>query len=289
VSTAALMPIPNLTSGLGSFDAFVRYAHSYPMLTAEEERDLAVQVQQENRMDAAQRLILSHLRFVVRMARDHSGYGLPLEDLAQEGTVGLMKAVRRFDPTQGVRLVSFAVHWIRAEIYEYVIKNWRIVKVATTKAQRKLFFKLRQNKKFLGWFKQDQVEFVAKELGVRPEDVVEMEKRLSASDPTFDMGADDNDSESMAPQAPANYLGDLTTEPAQLLEHEQTEQSQIQQLRSAMDQLNERSQQIVQRRWFTEKKATLEELGREYGVSAERIRQIESAALKKMGKHIQLD
>ncbi len=286
MSATALMPIPNLATGLGNFDTFVRYAHSYPMLTAEEERELAHQVQTENHMEAAQRLILSHLRFVVRMARDHSGYGLPLEDLAQEGTVGLMKAVRRFDPTQGVRLVSLAVHWIRAEIYEYVIKNWRIVKVATTKAQRRLFFKLRQNKSFLGWFKKEQVDYVAEELGVRPEDVVEMEKRLSASDQAFDLGADEHDSDSPRPVAPASYLGDESYEPAKLLEHEQSENQQMEQLRYAMQQLNERSQDIIQRRWLTEPKATLEELGAEYGVSAERIRQIEKAAFKKMAKQI---
>lgn len=289
MSSTAIMPIPNLTTGLGSFDAFMRYAHSYPMLSVEEEQELARQFQQQNRLEAAQRLILSHLRFVVRMARDHAGYGLPLEDLAQEGTVGLMKAVRRFDPDQGVRLVSFAVHWIRAEIYEYVIKNWRIVKVATTKAQRRLFFKLRQNKGYLGWFKPEQIDFVASELGVRPKDVIEMEQRLSAKDELFDLDADASDPNHHHPVAPANYLRDERYEPAHLLEQQQSQELQLGQLQTALQGLNERSQAIVRRRWLIEPKATLEELAQEYGISAERIRQIERDAFQRMALQINND
>jgi RNA polymerase sigma-32 factor len=227
---------------------------------------------------------MSHLRFVVRIARGYNGYGLPQNDLIQEGTVGLMKAVRRFDPDMGVRLVSFAVHWIKAEIHEYILRNWRIVKVATTKAQRKLFFNLRSSKKRLGWFSQQEVEAVAEDLGVKPETVLEMESRLSNYDVAFDgSDTDDDDGPSVAPAA---YLPDLRDEPSRLLEQADSAEAERNHLYAALDQLDDRSRDIVQRRWLGEKKETLHELADEYGVSAERVRQIEAAAMKKLRSSI---
>jgi len=264
----------------GSMDAYISAAFQLPMLSADEEHALAVRLREQQDLDAARTLVMSHLRFVVRIARGYNGYGLPQHDLIQEGTVGLMKAVRRFDPDMGVRLVSFAVHWIKAEIHEYILRNWRIVKVATTKAQRKLFFNLRSAKKRLGWFSQQEVEAVAEDLGVKPETVLEMESRLSNYDVAFDgSDGDDEDSPSVAPAA---YLPDLRDEPSRLLEQADSAETERNHLYAALEQLDERSRDIVQRRWLSEKKETLHELADDYGVSAERIRQIESTAMKKL-------
>ncbi len=269
-----------VTLPTGNMDAYVSAAFQLPMLSAEEEHDLAVRLRDRQDLAAAQALVMSHLRFVVRIARGYNGYGLPQSDLVQEGTVGLMKAVRRFDPDMGVRLVSFAVHWIKAEIHEYILRNWRIVKVATTKAQRKLFFNLRSAKKRLGWFSQQEVELVAEDLGVKPETVLEMESRLSNYDTAFDGSAsDDDDGPALAPAA---YLPDLRDEPATMIEQADTEQHERDGLYNALAALDERSRDIVARRWLSENKETLHELAAEYGVSAERIRQIEAAAMKKL-------
>jgi RNA polymerase sigma-32 factor len=264
----------------GNIDAYISAAYQLPMLSADEEKSLAVRLRDHNDLEAARILVMSHLRFVVRVARGYSGYGLALPDLIQEGTVGLMKAVRRFDPELGVRLVSFAVHWIKAEIHEFVLRNWRIVKVATTKAQRKLFFNLRSSKKRLGWFSKEEVDGVAEELGVKPETVLEMEARLNNHDVAFDgLPVSDDD----APvSAPAAYLPDMRMEPATQLEREDSASNEKEQLYAALQDLDERSKAILQARWLSEKKATLHELADEYGVSAERIRQIEKAAMKKL-------
>ena len=262
----------------GNIEAYISAAYQLPMLTAEEERSLAVQLRDDNDLEAARALVLSHLRFVVRIARQYAGYGLPQQDLIQEGTVGLMKAVRRFDPEMGVRLVSFAVHWIKAEIHEFILKNWRIVKVATTKAQRKLFFNLRSSKQRLGWFTNDEVNAVASELGVKPETVLEMEARMSNHDVAFDADPDDDE----GPAAPAAYLPDLRMEPSAQLERMDSEANEREQLYAALESLDERSRTILEARWLAEKKMTLHELADRYGVSAERIRQIEKNALKKL-------
>lgn len=269
-----------MTLPTGSMEAYVSAAFQLPMLSAEEEHDLAVRLRDRNDLAAARALVMSHLRFVVRIARGYSGYGLPQSDLVQEGTVGLMKAVRRFDPEMGVRLVSFAVHWIKAEIHEYILRNWRIVKIATTKAQRKLFFNLRSSKKRLGWFSRQEVNEVAEDLGVKPETVLEMESRMSNYDMSFDGNdSDDDDSPSIAPAA---YLPDLRNEPSMVLERADSSESERDNLYSALESLDERSRDILQRRWLNERKETLHDLADEYGVSAERIRQIESAAMKKL-------
>ncbi|RMG36603.1 MAG: RNA polymerase sigma factor RpoH [Gammaproteobacteria bacterium] len=266
----------------GSMESYISAAFQLPMLSAEEEHDLAVRWRDHKDLEAARQLVLSHLRFVVRIARGYSGYGLPQNDLIQEGTVGLMKAVRRFDPDMGVRLVSFAVHWIKAEIHEYILRNWRIVKVATTKAQRKLFFNLRSAKKRLGWFSQEEIEGVAEDLGVKPETVIEMESRMSSHDLAFDpLEADEDEGAAFSPSA---YLADLREEPSTVLEAEDTERHEHELLTQALRELDERSRDILQRRWLSEKKETLHELATEYGVSAERIRQIEKAAMKKLRK-----
>jgi RNA polymerase sigma-32 factor len=251
------------------------------MLSAEEERDLAIRLREEGDLLAARHLVLSHLRFVVHVARGYSGYGLPQADLIQEGNIGLMKAVKRFDPSVNVRLVSFAVHWIRAEIHEYILRNWRIVKLATTKAQRKLFFNLRKNKKRLGWFSQEEVNTVAKELDVPAATVREMEKRMSAQDASFDGYADADDDNDFRP-APAGYLQDMSMEPASQLESDDWEEHNNSRLAEALEDLDERSRDIVQSRWLSEKKATLHDLADKYGISAERIRQLEANAMKKM-------
>jgi RNA polymerase sigma-32 factor len=265
----------------GDMDAYVSAAFQLPMLSAEEEHALAVRLRERNDLAAARALVLSHLRFVVRVARGYSGYGLPQNDLIQEGTVGLMKAVRRFDPDMGVRLVSFAVHWIKAEIHEYILRNWRIVKIATTKAQRKLFFNLRSSKKRLGWFSRQEIEDVAEDLGVKPETVVEMESRLANYDVSYDNSPEDGD-EDGAMLAPAAYLPDLRHEPSAMLERLDSRQNERDELYAALEALDERSRDIVQRRWLSDGKETLHELAAEYGVSAERIRQIEAAAMKKL-------
>lgn len=269
-----------MTLPTGNMDAYIGAAFQLPMLSAEEEHDLAVRLRDHQDLEAARQLVMSHLRFVVRIARGYNGYGLPQNDLIQEGTVGLMKAVRRFDPEMGVRLVSFAVHWIKAEIHEYILRNWRIVKVATTKAQRKLFFNLRSAKKRLGWFSQQEVNDVAEDLGVKPETVLEMESRLSNYDVAFD-GADSDDDDG-ANFAPAAYLPDMRHEPSTMLETADSAASEREGLYSALESLDDRSRDILQRRWLSESKETLHELADEYGVSAERIRQIEAAAMKKL-------
>ena len=269
-----------MTLPTGNMEAYISAAFRLPMLSAEEEHDFAVRLRDNDDLAAARALVTSHLRFVVRIARGYSGYGLPQNDLIQEGTVGLMKAVRRFDPDMGVRLVSFAVHWIKAEIHEYILRNWRIVKVATTKAQRKLFFNLRSAKKRLGWFSRQEVEEVAQDLGVKSETVLEMESRLSNYDVAFDgCDADDDDIPGIAPVA---YLPDLRHEPSRLLEQADNAAHERDGLYAALESLDERSRDILQRRWLNEAKETLHELAEEYGVSAERIRQIEAAAMKKL-------
>ncbi len=274
------LAIPN-TLPTGSMDAYVSAAFQLPMLTEQQEHELAVRLRDRQDLDAARQLVMAHLRFVVRIARGYSGYGLPQHDLIQEGTVGLMKAVRRFNPDVGVRLVSFAVHWIKAEIHEFILRNWRIVKVATTKAQRKLFFNLRSSKKRLGWFSQEEIEGVAEDLGVKPETVVEMEARMSNHDVAFDLNDSDED-EGGTSFAPAAYLADMRNEPASQLEAADSETHQHEQLVQALADLDERSRDILQRRWLNEQKETLHELAETYGVSAERIRQIEKAAMKKL-------
>jgi len=267
------------TMPTGNIDAYITAAYQLPMLSLEEEQSLAKRLRENDDLDAARQLVMSHLRFVIRIARGYSGYGLALPDLIQEGSVGLMKAVRRFNPEIGVRLVSFAVHWIKAEIHEFVLKNWRIVKVATTKAQRKLFFNLRSSKKRLGWFTQAEVEGVAKDLGVKPKTVLEMEARLSNYDMGFDAGANDDDDNFTAP---SSYLVSPTLDPAVHLEREDTTSNNTAQLHQALSDLDERSRNILSARWLSAKKATLHELADEYGVSAERIRQIEKRAMEKM-------
>lgn len=269
---------------VGSVDSYIARVNQLPMLTAEEEQEYAHRFQELGDLECARKMIMAHLRYVVRVARGYIGYGLPLADLIQEGNLGLMKAVKRFDPTMGVRLVSFAVHWIKAEIHEFVIKNWRIVKVATTKAQRKLFFNLRNMKKRLGWFSDEEVNNVADDLGVSREEVLRMEQRLNAMDAPYDGPDLDDDS---AYLAPSHTLGDLQADPATLLEVKDTADSGKLKLFNAMNSLDERSQDILQRRWLNEEKSTLHELADDYGVSAERIRQLEKNAMKKIKQAIE--
>ncbi|HVR81978.1 MAG TPA: RNA polymerase sigma factor RpoH [Luteimonas sp.] len=272
------LPIP---SALGSLDAYIGAVHQVPVLSVEAEQALARRFRDGQDLDAARELILSHLRFVVHVARGYNGYGLPLGDLIQEGNIGLMKAVKRFDPNVGVRLVSFAVHWIRAEMHEFILKNWRIVKVATTKAQRKLFFNLRKSKKRLGWLNAAEVRAVAKDLNVSEREVMEMESRLSGRDIGFDLTGDDDDDH--APPAPAAYLMAQEEDPSQAYERADSEDNQLEFLRDGLLQLDARSRDIIKRRWLdADNKVTLQELADEYGVSAERIRQVEANALKKM-------
>jgi len=273
------LPIP---SAMGSLEAYIGAVHQIPVLTVEDEQRLAHRLREDNDIAAAQELILSHLRFVIHVARGYSGYGLQIGDLIQEGNIGLMKAVKRFDPTVGVRLVSFAVHWIRAEMHEFIIKNWRIVKVATTKAQRKLFFNLRKSKKRLGWLNAAEVSAVAKDLNVSEREVLEMESRLSGRDIGFD--APDDADDDHAPPAPVNYLvANNDIDPAMAYESANDEDNQLDLLREGMAQLDARSRDIIKRRWLdADSKVTLQELADEYGVSAERIRQVEANALKKM-------
>ncbi|MGH8040698.1 MAG: RNA polymerase sigma factor RpoH [Rudaea sp.] len=271
------LPIP---SAIGSLDAYMNVVHRIPVLSVEEEQALARQYAGENDLDAAKRLVLAHLRFVVHVARGYNGYGLQLADLIQEGNIGLMKAVKRFDPDMGVRLVSFAVHWIRAEMHEFILRNWRIVKVATTKAQRKLFFNLRKSKKRLGWMNAAEVAAVAKDLGVTTADVLEMESRLSGHDMAFDAPTDADDDERPAPVA---YLVDHSADPYHALESENQEDANLDSLQKGLAKLDARSRDIISRRWLRDgDKATLQELANEYGVSAERIRQVEVNAMKKM-------
>jgi RNA polymerase sigma-32 factor len=265
---------------VGTFDSYLNVISQMSKLTSEQERELAVRFHQEDDLEAARLLVMANLRFVVHVARGYMGYGLPLQDIVQEGNVGLMKAVKRFDPDVGVRLVSFAVHWIRAEIHEYVIKNWRIVKVATTKAQRKLFFNLRKSKKNLGWLSQTEAKAIAADLNVELKTVFEMEKRLGNYDMGFDLPADDSSEETYA--APASYLQQHNGDPAMQLENHDWEQHEQTQLFDAMQDLDERSRDILVSRWLHDKKVTLHELADRYSVSAERIRQLEKNAMKKI-------
>ncbi|EGN74471.1 alternative sigma factor RpoH [Idiomarina sp. A28L] len=265
----------------GSLDAYISSVNSIPMLSAEEEQSLAERLQQDGDLQAAKQLIMSHLRFVVHVARSYQGYGLPQADLIQEGNIGLMKAVKRFDPTVGVRLVSFAVHWIKAEIHEFVLRNWRIVKVATTKAQRKLFFNLRKAKKRLGWFTNDEVNTVARELGVSSSEVMEMESRMSAHDAAFDMGVDEDDNNEVA-FSPSQYLEDKSSDVAATVEAQDWEAQASKRLAYALSSLDERSQHIVRARWLDDNKTTLHDLADTFQVSAERIRQLEQNAMKKL-------
>ena len=261
-----------------NLEAYIQAASRIPVLTADEERQLAERLHFEDDVDAARQLVLSHLRFVIHIARSYSGYGLPQADLIQEGNVGLMKAVKRFNPEYGVRLVSFAVHWIKAEIHEYILRNWRIVKVATTKAQRKLFFNLRSQKKRLAWLNHEELQAVASDLGVDPQVVREMEGRLASQDTSFDGPMDDNDD--TAYQAPAYYLEDRRADPARLLEQSDWTEDSNGRLMQALESLDERSQDILRERWLSDSKSTLHELADKYGVSAERIRQLEKNAMK---------
>ena len=268
-----------LAGPVGSLDSYIHTVGAIPVLSKENEQALARRFNEAEDLDAARELVMAHLRFVVHIAKGYTGYGLPLGDLIQEGNVGLMKAVKRFDPDYGVRLVSFAVHWIRAEIHEFVLKNWRIVKVATTKAQRKLFFNLRKNKKSLAWLSHAETQAVAKDLGVSPKEVTEMERRLSARDAIFDPAPAADDEHSFTPAA---YLPSPDANPATLVEKADWTDDATARMTAAMKDLDERSRDILQSRWLTDKKMTLHELADRYGVSAERIRQVEANAIKKL-------
>ncbi|MCW5588510.1 MAG: RNA polymerase sigma factor RpoH [Legionellales bacterium] len=266
---------------LGNLEAYKYRVNSIPMLTAEEEYEFAEQFRQHNNIEAARRLVMSHLRFVVSVAQGYHGYGLAEADLIQEGNIGLMKAVKRFDARMGVRLVSFAVHWIKAEIHEFVLRNWRIVKVATTKAQRKLFFNLRKAKKRLGWFSQDEINQVANSLGVKPQEVMEMEARLNAVDATFDLSDHDED-EGNYYVAPANYLAAPSSDPAQTIESGDWSDTYTEKLNAALTQLDDRARDIIEQRWLADNKSTLHDLAAKYQVSAERVRQLEQTAIHKL-------
>ena len=266
-----------LPAPAADLQGYLRAVQAFPFLTADEERDLATRFRRDDDLDAAWRLVTSHLRYVAKVARGYRGYGLPQEDLIQEGNVGLMKAVKRFDPGVGVRLVSFAMHWIRAEIHEFVLRNWRIVKVATTKAQRKLFFNLRGTKPRLGALTREEADAIASDLEVRPEDVIEMERRLAARDEAFDDPADDEDR-----PAPAAFIADSAPDPSEAVEGEEWSESAARHLYSALDALDERARDVVRRRWLAEPRAKLRELAGEYDISAERVRQIEAQALREL-------
>ena len=273
--------VSKLPLHVGSEEAYIHAVNRIPMLSAEDEYALAVNYRSHGHLDAARQLVMSHLRFVVHIARSYTGYGLPLADLIQEGNIGLMKAVKRFDPEVKVRLVSFAVHWIRAEIHEFILRNWRIVKVATTKAQRKLFFNLRGRKKRLGWLSHEEVQAVAQDLNVKPETVLEMESRLSGQDIGFEARPDEEEDDNVA-RAPAAYLVSDGLDPAQQAEEDDWQHQQSQSLYRALNQLDERSRDIVTRRWLGEQKSSLQELADDYHVSAERIRQLEKNAMRKL-------
>lgn len=275
------MPVPQ-----GNLDSYIRMANQYPILTAEQEKELAERYYYDEDVEAAKQLILSHMRFVIHIARGYLGYGLPLADLIQEGNIGLMKAVKRFDPNVGVRLVSFAVHWVKAEIYEYVLKNWRIVKVATTKAQRKLFFNLRKNKNRLAWFNEEEIKKVAEDLNVSVEEVREMESRMTGQDLGFDLPAGEDDKGAFVPSM---YIEDSSSNFVDELEDEQYTGEATAKLAYALATLDERSRDIIKTRWLDEEKATLQDLADKYGISAERVRQLENAALKKIKEAITFD
>ncbi|UTW48434.1 RNA polymerase sigma factor RpoH [Bacterioplanoides sp. SCSIO 12839] len=275
-----LLAVNALSPG-ANLEAYITTVNAIPVLSVDEEKALAERLHYEGDLEAARQLVMSHMRFVVHIARSYSGYGLNQGDLIQEGNVGLMKAVKRFNPEVGVRLVSFAVHWIKAEMHEFILRNWRIVKVATTKAQRKLFFNLRSKKQRLGWLSQDEAKSIADDLGVETKTVFEMEGRLNAHDAAFDGGVDD-DSDEAAPQAPVYYLEDHSADPATVVENDNYEQDAHGRLAQAMSELDERSRNILQQRWLAEEKSTLHDLAAVYQVSAERIRQLEKNAMKKL-------
>src|SRR5579859_4118181 len=274
----ANLPVPSV---VGSLDAYISAVHRIPVLSQDEEQALSRRYNEQEDLESARQLVMSHLRFVVHVARGYSGYGLQLSDLIQEGNIGLMKAVKRFDPDQGVRLVSFAVHWIRAEMHEFILRNWRIVKVATTKAQRKLFFNLRKSKKRLGWMNRAEVETIAKDLKVSPEEVLEMESRLAGKDIGFDLTPESEDEDSVS-VAPVTYLADESSDPAESIERQDYETRSEARLGHALTALDERSRHILQRRWLDEEKATLQELADKYKISAERVRQLENNAINKL-------
>ena len=279
----SLQGMDALTPG-GDLQAYINSVHSIGVLTPEEEKKLAEDLYYRNDLDAARKLVLAHLRFVIYIAKSYSGYGLSEADLIQEGNIGLMKAIRKFNPEMGVRLVSFAVHWVKAEIHEYVLKNWKIVKIATTKAQRKLFFNLRGKKKGLEWFTEEEIEKVAKDLGVKPSEVKEMEKRLGGSDMSFDpLGESDDDEVSFAP---SQYLEDEDANPADIFEKESLNEESTSKLYEAINQLDDRSRDILQDRWLSDEKLTLHDLAEKYEISAERVRQIEKNAMKKVKQSI---
>ena len=275
----ALQEMEALSPG-GDLQAYINSVHSIGILTSEEEKKLAEDLYYRNDLDAARKLVLAHLRFVIYIAKTYSGYGLPEADLIQEGNVGLMKAIRKFNPETGVRLVSYAVHWVKAEIHEYVLKNWKIVKIATTKAQRKLFFNLRSKKKGLGWLTEEEVEAMAKDLGVKPSEVREMEKRLSGTDMPFDPLSDSDDDE--ASYSPSQYLEDIDANPADIIEKDSLNEANTTHLYEAINELDDRSRDIIQDRWLADEKLTLHELAEKYNISAERVRQIEKNAMKKV-------
>jgi RNA polymerase sigma-32 factor len=276
--STSLQPLGVLAPG-ADLNAYVQAVSAFSILSQEEETQLAEDLYYNGNLDAARQLVMAHLRFVVHIARSYNGYGLPLGDLVQEGNVGLMKAVKRFNPEKGVRLVSFAVHWIKAEIHEFILRNWRIVKIATTKAQRKLFFNLRGAKKRLAWLSNDEAEAVARDLNVDVQHVREMEGRLASYDAAFDAGDDDDDEGYVAP---AHYLEDKRYDPAMQLEASNWEETSVNGLELALEKLDDRSRTILQRRWLTDDKATLHDLAAEYGISAERIRQLEKNAMNKI-------
>lgn len=276
-----ILPVSMLTPG-PNLDAYIQSVNSVPMFSKDEEVELANRLYYDGDLDAARQLVMGHLRFVVYVARSYSGYGLPEADLIQEGNVGLMKAVKRFNPEFGVRLVSFAVHWIKAEMHEFILKNWRIVKVATTKAQRKLFFNLRSSKQRLGWMNEEEVKHIAGELGVNPSAVRQMEGRLSSRDEAFDAGNDEDEQ----PLRPAQYVTRDNDNPADIVESNRRSERDEAQLKAAFGNLDDRAQEIVRRRWLLDNKSTLHELAAEFSISAERVRQLEQNALKKLRKHI---
>ena len=277
----------DVSSPGGNLESYINSIHGIGILSSEEEKKLAEDLYYRNDLDAARKLVLAHLRFVVHVAKTYSGYGLSEADLIQEGNIGLMKAVRRFNPEVGVRLISFAVHWIKAEIHEYVLRNWKIVKIATTKAQRKLFFNLRSKKKDLGWLTEEEVKSISKDLGVKPSEVKEMEKRLSGLDMSFDPLEGDENEE--ANYAPANYLQDSSANPSEIIEKEDDSTLNTTQLYEALKQLDDRSRDIIYDRWLSDEKLTLHELAEKYGISAERVRQIEQNAMKKVKHNFPLD
>ena len=272
-----------LMGPMGSLEGYISIVNQTPILSREEERELAYRFQNENDLDAARKLIVSQLRFVVHIARTYSGYGLPLADLIQEGNIGLMKAVKKFNPDRGTRLVTYAVYWIRSEIHEFVFNNWKIVKVATTKAQRKLFFKLRNAKKSIGWLTNDEKKLIANDLGVKPKDVATMEQRFASVDMPYDLGHTDSDEDYISP---AGFLPSPDSDPSSIVENDNWLQGKKEQLSSALEGMDKRSKEILMSRWLTDEKVTLKELAKQYQVSIERIRQIEEEAIQELREHL---